>query len=225
MMTKKVNRRSWMSGVGAAAAGMALGAGSSSLRAAQPVQTADAFQPARHELDAWFDTLPGQHRVILDCTSIEGAAEGIGYATNVYSANLSGYEIENADLAIVLCLRHMATAFAFDNTMWAKYGTTLGDGVPMGRNGTAPHTTNPRNSGNRPGLDTLAGRGAHFAVCGLSTRRYASLIARAAGDGADPDTVFKELSEHTIPNAHIMAAGVVAVTRAQEYGYSLIHVG
>ena len=56
-------------------------------------------------------------------------------------------------------------------------------------------------------------------------RRYASLIARAAGDGAAPDTVFKELSVHTIPNAHILSAGVVAVTRAQEYGYSLIHVG
>ena len=134
MTMKKVDRRSWMSGLGVAAAGLALGQASVSAQEPAP-STGKPFKPARHSQDAWFDALPGQHRVILDCTSVTGAGEGIGYANNVFNANLSGYQLENADQAVVLCLRHAATAFAFNNAMWSKYGATLGQGVPMGGQG------------------------------------------------------------------------------------------
>jgi hypothetical protein len=237
MMTDKLDRRSWMSGVGAAAAGMALGATGVSAQSQvqatpatpatpappQAAPAAAAFQPVRHAIDEWFDKIPGKHRVILDSTSVEGAAEGIGYSNNVFTASRTGYQLEDADLALVLVLRHAATAFAFNNAMWAKYGKQLADGSGYkDPASTEPPKLNPRNSGERPALDRLAARGAHFAVCGLSTRRLAGLIA---GQGGDTDAVVKELSANTIPNAHIMPAGVVAVQRAQEYGYSLIHVG
>ena len=227
MTNNRLDRRSWMSGVGAAAAGMALGAttleAGSSTAVTAATQAASPFQPARHAQDEWFGTLPGKHRLILDATTAEGAQMGAAYATNFYNANRTGYQVENADLAVVVCLRHFATGFAFNNAMWAKYGQQLAEGSDYREsNEAAVPTTNPRNSGNRPALDNLAKRGAHFAVCGLATRRYASMIA---GRGEDSDAVFKELSDHTIPNAHIMAAGVVAIARAQEYGYSLIYVG
>jgi hypothetical protein len=211
MRENKLDRRSWMSGVGAAAAGMAVGA------TGVDAQTPAAFQPARHAIDEWFDKLPGTHRVILDVTSTEGSTWAIPYANNIYNATRTGYQIENADLAIVLCLRHTATGFAFNNAMWAKYGKTLADGFDY-KDAAGDPKANPRNSG----LDGLVKRGAHFAVCGLATRRYALLIA---GPSGDVDPVVKELTANTIANAHIMPAGVVAVTRAQEYGYSLIHVG
>lgn len=226
-MTTKLDRRAWMSGMGAAAAGVALGtAAVHAGTAAAPPQAAPPatpFQPVRHPQDAWFDSLPGKHRVILDATSAQGAVEGIGYSNNVFNASRSGYQLEDADLALVLVLRHSATSFAFSNSMWAKYGKQLAEGAGY----TTPNSTempkaNPRNSGDRPALDRLAARGAHFAVCGLSGRRLASMIA---GPDGDADAVFKELSANTIPNAHIMPAGVIAITRAQEYGYSLIHVG
>ena len=220
----KLDRRSWMSDVGAAAAGMALGAGTLEAAggAAPSLQSASPFQPARHAQDEWFETLPGKHRLILDVTSAEGAQMGVAYATNFYNANRTGYQVDNADIAVVVCLRHFATGFAFNNAMWKKYGRQLAQGSDY----TAPDgevpKTNPRNSGNRPALDNLSRRGAHFAVCGLATRLFASMIA---GRGANSDAAFKELSDNTVPNAHIMAAGVVAVARAQEYGYSLIYVG
>ncbi len=95
---------------------MALGAtGVDAQTPATPPQAASPaapFQPARHAIDEWFDRLPGKHRVILDVTSPEGSTWGIAYATNIYNANRTGYQIENADLAIVLCLRHNATGFA-----------------------------------------------------------------------------------------------------------------
>ena len=226
-MPNKVDRRAWMFGVGAAAAGVALGGavvGADATQAPpQAAQPAAPFQPARHAQDAWFDTLPGKHRVILDTTTAAGARDGLQYAGNFYNANRTGYQLENADIALVLCLRHFATIFAFNNAMWAKYGKQLADAAEYkDPKATAPPKANPLNSAERPSLDNMAKRGAHFAVCGLATRFFAGLIA---GDAGDADAVYKELASNLIPNAHMMAAGVVAIARAQEYGYSLIHVG
>ncbi len=39
------------------------------------------------------------------------------------------------------------------------------------------------------------------------------------------DSVYKELVASAIPNGHFVAAGVIAVTRAQEYDYSLLTAG
>jgi intracellular sulfur oxidation DsrE/DsrF family protein len=225
-MTEKLDRRALMTGIGAAAAGVALGGTIVSAetpqappQAAQPVSP---FQPARHAVDAWFDTIPGKHRVILDNTSADNTGGAIQYAGNFYAANLSGYQVANADIALVLCLRHFATIFAYNNAMWAKYGTQLANAGEYKDPKATEFKTNPRNSGERPALDNLAKRGAHFAVCGLATQFFARTIA---GQGGDWEAVNKELSANLIPNAHMMSAGVVAIARAQEYGYSLIHVG
>ena len=69
-------------------------------------------------------------------------------------------------------------------------------------------------------LDSLVQRGVHFAVCGMATRSVASLAATAIGGNAD--AVVKELMTNAIANSHFVAAGVVAVTRAQERGYTLL---
>jgi hypothetical protein len=222
MSNEHINRRHWLgrtvTGLGAAIAGLAAG------RVAVSAQEAPAtdFRPARHAIDAWLDAVPGKHRVVLDAVTPDGAAQGIGYSNNVFNANRSGYQLENADIALVLCLRHHATAFAFNNAMWAKYGKVFVELTGFKpANDTTP-TSNPRNSGERPPLDRLAARGAHFIVCGLATNLYAGSIA---GDGGDRAAVYKELEANMVANAHIMSAGVVGITRAQEYGYRPIHVG
>jgi len=38
----------------------------------------------------------------------------------------------------------------------------------------------------------------------------------------DAETIYTELVANTIPNSHMVAAGVLAVNRAQEYGYTLL---
>jgi hypothetical protein len=43
--------------------------------------------------------------------------------------------------------------------------------------------------------------------------------------GGDADTVYKELTANTLGSAHFVPAGIVAVTRAQERGFSLVCVG
>lgn len=210
-------RRSLVTGIGAAAATVALGG----TRAAAQAPAATTFQPARHDKDAWFDKLPGKHRMILDATTASGAAEAIGFADNFFTGNSTGYDLKANDLAMVICLRHMATLFAFTDPLWAKYGKQMATMIRYESRSGEPPVANPHNAAPRSGLDGLAKRGVHFIVCDMASHRF----ARALAGGGDGEAIFKEMAANMIPNSRFVAAGVIGVTRAQEYGYSLLHVG
>ena len=66
------------------------------------------------------------------------------------------------------------------------------------------------------GLMTL---GVQFAICDLSTHAIAGLIADASG--RTPEAVYKEITANLIDRARLVPAGIVAVNRAQERGYSI----
>jgi hypothetical protein len=55
----------------------------------------------------------------------------------------------------------------------------------------------------------------------MSTRTIAGRIAK--GTGAKPDAIVKEISANLISNSHLVPAGIVAVNRAQERGYSFVY--
>lgn len=220
MKSAKPNRRTLLSGLGVAAVGMAANVvptkaqAPTSAAAATPART--SFVPARHKEDEWLDTLPGKHRVFIDSASAESAGDALQYASNLFVANKNGYGLEDGDIATVVCFRHYGTIFGYNNAMWAKYGKTLAEsGKYTNPRGAEANNANPQRS-----VDTLAKRGVHFAICGLATRRIAGQIAAAVSGNADE--IQKELIANVITNGHVMAAGVVATTRAQEYGYSLL---
>src|SRR4029450_4576678 len=120
MTNKMWARRSLMSGMSAVAAAFAFGARPAS------AQTATApFQPARHPQDEWLDKIPGKHRVVFDVVSSRGVPEALHFANNIYSGNKSMYGLEQGDLAVLIVLRHAATAFGSSDAMWAKYGKAL----------------------------------------------------------------------------------------------------
>jgi hypothetical protein len=52
----------------------------------------------------------------------------------------------------------------------------------------------------------------------MATRRIAGMIATAAG--ITTDAAFAELSANLIANARLVPAGIVAINRAHERGYS-----
>jgi hypothetical protein len=212
------DRRTVLSGLGAAAAAVAFGS------APARAQARGAFAPAHHAPDEWLDAVPGKHRVFIDTSSSEGVADGLQYASTLFAANKSGYGLEDADLAIVVCLRHLGTSFAFNNAMWAKYGKTLAEvgKYTNPRGGEAPAANPHLGSGGR-GIEGLAKRGVQFVICDMATHRIAGQIATAVG--GDTDTLYKELVANPVPNGHFMAAGIVGATRAQEYGYSLLVAG
>ena len=69
------------------------------------------------------------------------------------------------------------------------------------------------------GLASVMRLGVQFAVCNLSTHGIASMIAAATGGKADD--IYKELAANLIDHARLVPAGIVAVNRAQERGYSI----
>ena len=111
--------------------------------------------------------------------------------------------------------------------MWAKYGKPIGDAStfddPKTKSRPSINVYNKADYGTSlPNfgvtLDALIGRGVHFAVCQMATRRIAGVIATASG--ANADDIYKELVSNLIRNSHMAPAGIVAVNRAQERGYA-----
>jgi intracellular sulfur oxidation DsrE/DsrF family protein len=216
-MQERWARRAWMSAMTTLGAGLTLGTG----RAAAAARA--AFAPARHTQDEWLDKARGKHRVFIDTATPRGAADGLQYAVNLFTANKSGYDLGDEDIAIVICLRHQSALFAFTDAIWSKHAKTLADSVSYvdPRTNQAP-LANPHTAAPADRIGTLARRGVQFAICDLSTRRLARLLAGADGD---VDAMYKQMAGSVIPNGRLVPAGVVAVTRAQEYGYSLLHAG
>ncbi len=221
-------RRSFLSRLGLGAAAFAVTARVSHAATSAP---ATPWQPARHAEDDWLDQPNAKHRLFIDTTEPGTFGQALAWCRNFIEASNSGYGLTDADSALVVCARHDSTPFAFTDAMWAKYGTSFAERPGfLDPKTKQPPTTNVylasgygeqlRNGGVL--LDAMLKRGVHLAVCGMATRRLAGVIAKK--NGTTPDAVFKELSANLVPNAHIVAAGIVAVNRAQERGYTTASV-
>jgi len=188
------------------------------------------FQPARHEQDDWLDQLPGKHRVVFDTTTPDRLGDGLAFANNFLRTSRSDYKLQNNDMAVLIIVRHRATGLGYNDKMWEKYGKQLSARAEF----VDPKTKEPPksnifnaaeydkvlpNRGNT--LDNLLKQGAQFGVCSVATRGVAGAIAEATGQKTDD--VFNELAANLIsPQARLVPAGIIAVNRAQERGYSLV---
>ncbi len=220
------DRRSFLTrlGAGVTVAGGALAAGTS-LATAQSAST--NFRPARHSQDDWMDKIPGKHRFVFDTTSPAGFGAALAYANNYLTANKSGYGLNDSDAAVVIIARHFSTPFAYNDAMWAKYGKLMPPMAVLDDPKTKARPT--MNLYAATGYDDLPNmgttipavltRGVHFAVCDMATHFFAGMMAQ--GSGSTADAVYKEIVENLVSNAHMVPAGIVAVNRAQEHGYTL----
>jgi intracellular sulfur oxidation DsrE/DsrF family protein len=211
-------RRSFFSRMGGAAA--ALGFVDQKAADAAPAAPAGSFEPARHDQDNWFDELPGSHRVLFDTWTAARFGEGLMFAGNIYRANRDGYGLTEKDLAVIICVRHNTAPFAFNDAMWAKYNKAFCKRMEW----VEPKTNQPPtvNIYTRQ-LTNFVKQGLNLAVCNLTTRAYTQIIAQETQRSTDE--VYKELTSNTVGNAHFVPAGVVAATRAQERGYSIVSIG
>jgi len=225
-------RRSFLSRAGAALAafGAAAGADTSTVMAHGPSE--GPWQPARHDEDDWLERIPGKHRMILDAVSAQGVGDALHFASNIFTTSKSGYGLDGADLAVVICLRHGATAFAYNDAIWAKYSAPLSARAKFNDpKSHGPALVNVYNSTDYKGLlangattfDALIKQGVHFAVCAQSTHGYAGALAGNSGGKAE--TTYQELTSNLIGNSHMVPSGIVAVGHAQERGYAYAYSG
>lgn len=204
-------RRSVMGGLGMAAlAGVAMGV--------SPVSGQQAgSRPVRYAQDDWMDAVGGDHRVFIDSSSTQGGSNALRYGVNILNAQVNGYGGSDADMSMIICFRHASTLFGFNDAMWEKYGRSLDIFGQLDLAEDAEPSTNPQ----ARAIAGMVDRGVHFAVCSSATRFTAITLAR--NYEGDADTIFEELSDNTVTNGHMVPAGVMAVTRAQERGYSLLY--
>ena len=212
-------------GMGAGVVGATL-AGSSAAMA--QMATNAPWRPARHAQDDWLEKIPGQHRFVFDTNTPEGMALALQFCGNYYMVNQQAYGLQNSDLAVVIVARHRSTSFGYNDAMWAKYGKQFSEQSGF----TDPKTKEPpavnlyAAAGNNlvqagRNIADLIKRGVNFAVCQTSSRGIAGNIARATG--GDADKILEEMARNLVGNARIVPAGIVAVNRAQERGYSFVH--
>ena len=210
-------RRSFLTRFNAGAAAIAALAVGGVARAQVKSAPAAPFEPARHAQDDWMDQVPGKHRLVIDTTSVEGFRDALLYANNFMLANRNDYGLQNQDMAVIVVARHISTGYGYNNDMWAKYGASLSGQAPAA-DGKAKEP--PKANPSAATLASLANQGVQFAVCSMATRRLAGMIARASGGTAD--AALAELSANLVSNARLVPAGIVAVNRAQERGYSQV---
>src|SRR4051812_19836807 len=126
---------------------------------ATPAIAAAQTRTPTHPADAWLDELPGQHKNIYDCTSIENGPDGLAFARNFLAANTGPiYQLKDSDLNVIVCLRHLATVYSFNDAMWAKY--KLGESQKANENGV-PAVRNVHTKF----ANDMAARGVVVAVC------------------------------------------------------------
>jgi intracellular sulfur oxidation DsrE/DsrF family protein len=207
-----VVRRSFLArlaGIGTAIAG---GASVPSTLVAQPVRA------PTHPADAWLDELKGQHKNIFDCTSVENGGMGWTFARNFLTANTGAiYGLKDTDVNAIVCVRHSASVYGFNDAMWSKY--KLGESQKVS-DGGAPAVKNPHAN---TAID-LAKRGVIVAVCGMATTRIARTVAGDAGmSAADVEADLR--ANLVAQTARVVAAGVIVTNRAQEKGFTYTYVG
>ena len=225
-----VARRSFLTrlGAGISVAGASLVAGVPLAAAQSSTGAAGRFQAARHTQDDWMDQVPGKHRLVFDTMEAPGFGAALLYSNNFYVASESGYGLKDPDTAVIIIARHFATPFAYKDAMWMKYGAMLTGVTKLNDPKTKqPPTFNLYNAAGYDDLasmgttvDTLVKRGVQFGVCQMATTFFSGMLAKASGGNAE--AIYKELVANLVPNAHMVPAGIVAVNRAQERGYSLV---
>ncbi len=224
-----IQRRSFLTRLSVGVTAFAAAVSGSGATAQAQSAASGPWQPSRHELDDWMDKIPGKHRLIVDTTTTEGFGLALPFSNNFFRANQSGYNLNDSDLAVIIVARHDSTPFAFNEAIWAKYGVPISKRAdfidPKTKEAPRSNLYNAAGYGDALAnrgvtIDTVLKRGVHLAVCQLATRAYAGSIATAVGSNAD--TIYNELSANLLSNAHLVPAGIVAVNRAQERGYSFV---
>ena len=129
----------------------------------------------------------------------------------------------------MICFRHFSTPFGYGDAIWQKYGAIIQQTIQFPASGAAP-MANPMNQADDVSLpnvgmtiDSVSARGARFAICENATRFFSGQLAAATS--ASAQEVFDELVANAIPGGRFVSAGVIAATRSQEYGYSLLYAG
>lgn len=194
--------------------GLAALAGISAPVAAQRVSSALADP----DHDAWMRRAVGEHRALFHATS-PGDGAPMLMATNYLDVYGSAYGARREHVSAVIGVHGAALPIALGDGAWDRY--ELGRRI----NVSDPDTKEPakRNVfavGGPYSIDTVMARGVILLVCNVALTLTAGSIARARSL-VEAD-VYDDLKSSIIPGAVLVPGLVVAISRAQEKGFTYI---
>ena len=211
-------RRSFLGRLAGGAA--ALVAGGATVAAAEP-PNAD-WAPLAVD-DEWLAKLHGQYRQFFDATSYNDGFP-MYYAFNWAKTMKDTYKASNADVCVVIGLRHMGIGPAFKDTIWQKYkfGEFFKINDPKTKALSLRNFMNSEATGDLMFAGSSVGEqvknGAVVTVCNLATTVLSGMAAKAAGLTVKPEDAYKEWAANLLPGCYLVPSGVLAVHRAQKAG-------
>lgn len=194
--------------------GLAAIAGISAPLAAQQV----AATLADPDHDAWMQRARGEHKVLFHATS-PGDGAPMLMAMNYLDVYASAYNAPREHVSVVIGVHGSALPIGLNDGAWDRY--ELGKRI----NVSDPDTKEParRNVfavGGPYSIDTVIARGVILLVCNVALTLTAGSIARARSL-VEAD-VYNDLKSSIIPGGVIVPGLVVAISRAQEKGFTYI---
>ena len=216
------NRR-WFLGV------LAVGATTLGLRGlASPLTTKQKkLNPEPSDLEAWFNSLNGKHKMVFDAVSTNDGLP-IVYTFNFMSTN-NQTGTPDDQLSALVVFRSKAILAALNDNAWNKYKLgKLFKVIDYSTNAPAERNLfwEPR-EGEMPNpgmsIKTLQERGVKFCVCEtaitLTSRQY------AISKSLDPSQVKNEWIANLLPGIQVVPSGVWALGRAQEHDCAYCYAG
>lgn len=231
-------RRGFLAQLATAVVGVAAGALARPARAVAetmpnggvPADTTAA--PTGHWDLSWIGKITAPHRQLFDSPQIDDGA-----ALSKASLFLAGYHevygTSDADVNVVIVIRHHAIPMALASDTWARYDF-IGDQTKL-KDPTTGHSAK-RNPfvgvkdddkyalvSPDASLDALVARGAIVLVCNLALGGFADQIADKTKQRVD--AVRSELARSLVAGATLVPSGIFGVARAEEAGCHYMSLG
>ena len=176
------------------------------------------YQPPQGGWDmSWVDKVEkAKHRLVIDSPEV-GDGLALTNAQTVLAGYADVYKTTDADMALVVVIRHKAIQMILNDGIWARW--KIGEQLNV-KDGGEPAVRNTFAKGGERGggssLEALIQRGVTVLACNLALMRSAGQFATAMN--MPVDEARKLFIDSVVPGVVRQTNGVFAVTRAQEAG-------
>ena len=167
--------------------------------------------------DAWMKPLKGKHRQFFHAMTM--AEEPLRMANNFLDAYRDAFKAPEGHVNAVIGVHGSALSLGFNDELWKKY--ELGKMVKLNDPETgAPALRNVYARGGAYTVESVQKRGVVILMCNTALRNRATAMSKELG--VSYETMYAELSAARLPGVTLVPAMVVAVSRAQENGFTYI---
>ncbi len=218
------NRRAFIASVAGTSAALAASLGAGTLLAQG--RTFPEYPAPQGGWDlSWVDRVEkAKHRMVFDQPEV---GDGLALTNTLvyYRGYNDVYKTADADMGVVLVIRHAGIPTALNDDMWAKL--KLGEeaklkdpttGEPTQRNPFVNLKSDDKHAVliGGGGLDALIARGVNVLICNLALMRFAGRLAKAVNIPVEEART--TIAASLVPGCIRMPSGIFAVARAQEAG-------